>query len=496
MDSWPKYPTVYEINTWVWLGELSRAHGRPLTLGDVPQAELERLAGYAFDGLWLMGVWERSPGARRVSRTRPALLAEYRHTLPDYTEEDVVGSPYAIRGYGVETALGGDEGLARLRARLRELGLRLVLDFVPNHMAIDHTWVTERPERLVRGDAESLAREPQNYFRAGREAPGRVFAHGRDPYFDGWPDTVQLDYRRAETRAAMTDALLSVAARCDGVRCDMAMLVTREIFLRTWGGEFEPAGAEFWPEACRRVRAEHPGFLLLAEVYWDMEYRLQQQGFDFAYDKRLYDRLLGDDAEGVRAHLRADLGYQGRLARFVENHDERRAQESFGPARSPAAAALTLTLPGLRLLHEGQLEGRRTKLSVHLGRRPQEPTDEGVLAYYRRLLAALSRPVFHDGEWRQVEPRAAWAGNPTHLHFVAGRWALGAEFRLTAVNLSGGRAQCYLPLGLPKLAGRAWLLRDLLGEARYERDGDGLLSPGLYLDVPAYGHHLFEITPL
>ena len=133
---------------------------------------------------------------------------------------------------------------------------------------------------------------------------------------------------------------------------------------------------------------------------------------------------------------------------------------------------------------------------MHLGRRPQEPTDEVVLAYYRRLLAALSRPVFHDGVWRQVEPREAWAGNTTYLHFVAGRWALETEFRLTAANLSGARAQCYLPLELPELAGRAWLLRDLLSEARYERDGDRLLSPGLYLDVPAYGHHLFEITPL
>jgi glycosidase len=496
MDSWPKYPTVYEINAWVWLHEIRRAQGRPLSLGDVPDAELERLAGYGFDALWLMGVWERSPGARRISRTHPALLEEYRHTLHDFVEEDVVGSPYAVRGYGVASELGGDEGLALLRTRLRAKGLRLILDFVPNHMAIDHPWVNTHPELLVRGDAASLAREPQNYFRAGEGEGAHVFAHGRDPYFDGWPDTVQLDYRRAETREAMTEALLSVAAKCDGARCDMAMLLTREVFLRTWGGEFDSPSAEFWPEACERVKAEHPDFLLMAEVYWEMEYLLQRQGFDFAYDKRLYDRLLGDDAEGVRAHLRADLDYQSRLVRFVENHDERRAQEAFGAARAPAAAALALTLPGLRLLHEGQLEGRRTKLSVHLGRRPPEPTDESVSAHYRRLLAALTRPVLHDGDWRLLEPREAWDGNPSHRRFVASLWALGAELRLTAANLSPERAQCYLPLGLPALAGRTWLLRDLLGGAEYTRDGDGLLAPGLYLDVPAYGHHLFELKPL
>ncbi|MDT7807724.1 MAG: hypothetical protein QOJ70_1537 [Acidobacteriota bacterium] len=495
MDSWPKYPTVYEINAWVWLSELSRMHGKPLTLGDVPQSELERVAEYRFDALWLMGVWERSPGARQISRTHPELLEEYRRTLPCYTEADVVGSPYAVRGYRVDPALGGDEGLARLRARLRELGLRLVLDFIPNHMAIDHPWVKEHPERLVQGDAESLEREPRNYFRAGDDDGARVFAYGRDPYFDGWPDTVQLDYRRAETRGAMSDALLSIAVKCDGVRCDMAMLVTRDIFLRTWGGEFDAPGTEFWPEAVGGVKAEHPDFLLMAEVYWDMEYELQRQGFDFAYDKRLYDRLLTDDATAVRAHLRAELSYKSRLVRFIENHDERRAQEAFGPARSPAAATLALTLPGLRLLHEGQLEGWRTKLSVHLGRRPREPTDEVVSAHYRRLLAALSHAVFHDGDWRQIEPREAWAGNPGNEHFVASFWTLGDDFRLVTVNLSHERAQCYLPLDLPALAGRAWLLKDLLSEAEYTRDGDGLLSSGLYLDVPAYGHHLFEITP-
>jgi hypothetical protein len=304
---------------------------------------------------------------------------------------------------------------------------------------------------------------------------------------------VQLDYRRAETRDAMTGELLSVASKCDGVRCDMAMLVTREVFTRTWGGEFDEAGAEFWPEAIKRVRAEHADFIFMAEVYWDMEYRLQQQGFDFAYDKRLYDRLLHEGGPSVRAHLRADMSYQNRLARFVENHDEPRALAAFGPERGRAASALALTLTGLRLLHEGQLEGRRTKLSVHLGRRPRETADAETQEHYRRLLAALAHAVFHEGEWRSVEPRAAWAGNPSHENFVASLWTSGEEMRIVAVNLSDARAQCYLPLDLHALRGRRWLLCDALSDAQYLRDGDGLLSPGLYLDVPAYGHHLFEL---
>jgi hypothetical protein len=346
----------------------------------------------------------------------------------------------------------------------------------------------------VQSDAEALAREPQNYFRAGESEAARVFAHGRDPYFDGWPDTAQLDYRRADTRETMTRELLSIAAKCDGVRCDMAMLVTREIFTRTWGGEFDSPAAEFWPEAIGSVRAAHTDFLFMAEVYWDMEYEMQRQGFDFAYDKRLYDRMLHEGALAVRAHLRADLSYQKHLARFIENHDEPRALKAFGPERAAAASTLALTLTGLRLFHEGQLEGRRTKLSVHLGRRPQEPTDAGTEEHYRRLLAALSQGVFHEGDWRQVEPREAWDGNHSQQNFVASLWTFEDKFRLITVNLSPERAQCYLPLDLPALANRAWILKDLLSEARYARDGDGLCSPGLYLDMPTFGRHLFEIT--
>jgi hypothetical protein len=156
---------------------------------------------------------------------------------------------------------------------------------------------------------------------------------------------------------------------------------------------------------------------------------------------------------------------------------------------------LTLTLPGLRLLHEGQLEGWRTKLSVHLGRRPQEALDADVEQHYRRLLDALAYPVFHEGEWRQIEPREAWEGNTSHRNFVASLWWSGEELRLVTVNLSRERAQCYMTLDVPELAGRFWLLSDCLSASHYLRDGDALVSSGLYLDMPAYGHHLFEITP-
>ncbi|HLL75007.1 MAG TPA: alpha-amylase family glycosyl hydrolase [Pyrinomonadaceae bacterium] len=490
-----RYPTVFEINTWVWLAELGRAGGRAVTLGAVPQDEIERIAGYGFDAVWLMGVWERSHAARAVSRSHAGWLDEYRRLLPDLEERDIVGSPYAIRAYRVEPSFGGDEELRALRRRFADAGMRLILDFIPNHMALDHPWFATHPERLLQGGEEQIARQPQNYFRAAGDGAGRAFAHGRDPYFDGWPDTVQLDYRRRDTREAMTAELLSVAERCDGARCDMAMLLTHDVFLRTWGGEFDEPGVEFWPAAVAGIKSRHPEFVLLAEVYWDMEYELQRQGFDYTYDKRLYDRLRDADAQAVNAHLRAEMGFQERLVRFVENHDEPRAAEAFPAPSGFAASAVTLALPGLRLLHEGQLEGRRHKLSVHLGRRPDEETDSRLAGHYRRLLAALRHEVFHEGRWRLLEAREAGQGDASFHNFVASLWESGEELRLVVANLSPDGARCRLPLGVDALAGREWFLTDLLGEARYLRAGDDLLRPGLYLDVPGHGCHLFEITP-
>src|SRR5205807_5901814 len=146
-----------------------------------------------------------------------------------------------------------------------------------------------------------------------------------------------------------------------------------EIIGRTWGDRSLPAGgvapvdAPFWPEAIARVRKKFPQFQFMAEVYWDLEWALQQQGFDFTYDKRLYDRLHGGDAAGVRAHLRADLEFQRKLVRFLENHDEPRAAAAFPWPMHQAAAMITFFVPGLGLLHEGQCEGRKSRLSMHLG---------------------------------------------------------------------------------------------------------------------------------
>lgn len=495
MNEWPSCPVVYELNTWVWLNELSREAGRQITLGTVPQGELERLAGLGFDALWLMGVWERSPEGRRIMLNHTGLQAAYRRALPDYAPEDVVGSPYGVHAYRVDAHLGGDEGLAQFYQRLKQLGLRLILDFVPNHMAVDHSWVTEHPERLLQGNDEDQRRHPESYFTHHAQGRIRIFAHGRDPHFPPWTDTVQIDYRRPETRQAMTGILLELLERCDGVRCDMVMLMNRSVFLRTWGGQFEPPLAEFWPAVTSELKARRKDFLLIAEVYWDMEPELLQMGFDYAYDKRLYDRLHDATAESVFSHLKTDLDYQRRLVRFVENHDERRAMEAFGSHRVRAVALLTLTLPGLRLLHQGQLEGSHLHLPIQLARRHPEPANAELELFYRRLLEALKHPVFHDGGWRLLRPREAWADDFGYRQIIAFYWWLGDAQRLVVVNLAPEPSQCRLPLEAEVLAGRQWRLECLINHDSHLRDGDEMRGKGLYVDLPGYGFHLFAIEP-
>ncbi len=188
------YPLLYQINTRVWLTEWSQKLGRPATLDDVPDAELDRLAELGFDWVWFLSVWQTGPEGQRISRSRAEWRREFQETLPDLCDEDIPGSGFAIAGYVVHSGLGGDAALARLRERLRQRGLRLLLDFVPNHTGLDHPWVEDHPEYYIPGTELDLARAPQNYTWVKRKQGDLLLAHGRDPYFPGWLDTLQLNY--------------------------------------------------------------------------------------------------------------------------------------------------------------------------------------------------------------------------------------------------------------------------------------------------------------
>ena len=234
----------------------------------------------------------------------------------------------------------------------------------------------------------------------------------------------------------------------------------------------------------------------MAEVYWDLEWELQQQGFDYTYDKRLYDRLEHGAARPVREHLFASPDFQDRSARFLENHDEPRAAATFAPDVHRAASVVTYFTPGLRFVHQGQREGKRVRIPVHLGRGPAEPRDAEMEHFYEDLLACLRDAAFRLGSWQLLECRPAWDGNPTHDDFLSFGWSGPGDLRrLVAVNYSGHQSQCYVSLPWGDLAGRSFRLRDRLGPAVYDRHGDDLAARGLFLDLPAWGHHAFEVAP-
>jgi hypothetical protein len=484
------YPSLYQINTRVWLTSLSRALGRPATLDDVPDVELDRFARMGFDWIWMLSVWQTGVAAQQVSRSNPEWRREFEETLPDLREEDIAGSGFAITGYTVHQSLGGDAALARLRDRLRARGLKLMLDFVPNHMALDHPWAATEPDYFVSGTQDDLDRAPQNYTRMASARGDVILAYGRDPYFSGWPDTLQLDYSNPKTQEAMLSSLLKIAGQCDGVRCDMAMLVLPDVFERTWGRRPQP----FWPRAIERVRQQVPDFCVMAEVYWDLEWTLQQQGFTYAYDKRLYDRLREGHARPVREHFHAGLDYQDKLARFLENHDEPRAAATFAAGVHEASAIVTFLSPGLRFFHQGQFEGRLKRISPHLVRAPIEPPNEVLQQFYERLLSTLRHSAFRDGRWQLLECVPAWEGNWTWDCFLAFGWqGPGDDLLLVTVNFADHQSQCYVRLPFNDLVGSALDLVDLMGTASYDRAGTDLVMQGLFLDLPPWGYHAFDI---
>jgi len=438
-------PHVYEVNARVFQRRISVKHGRDVSLASIPDEEWVALSDLGFDLVWLMGVWTRSTGARRVALEQPAQRRAFDEALPDWANDDVDGSPYAVYDYTLDPALGAPSDLREVRTVMHRHGLGLVVDFVPNHLALDHAWTSSHPRRLVRGDAALREAHPDWFFSPQRDV---FFAHGRDPNFAPWIDTVQVNFFSPGLRHAHTETLLRIAESADGVRCDMAMLALTHVFESVWGAKvdgFAESSKEFWFEVIGAVRRRCPDFLFLAEAYWGLESELLELGFDFVYDKTLYDKLRWGTAQDVRNHLMEFASPRG--VRFIENHDEPRAVEAFGRKRVVTAAAVTLTVPGMRLLHDGQMDGRRVRLPVQLVREPVEAPDADLQYRYVDLLRKCDEDVFHAGTWELLE--AQTAGDASHRDLLVWTWRQGERLELVVINYAAhaSRGRVTLPDG-------------------------------------------------
>eukprot|EP00771_Trimastix_marina_P003916 gnl/Trimastix_PCT/628.p1 GENE.gnl/Trimastix_PCT/628~~gnl/Trimastix_PCT/628.p1 ORF type:complete len:515 (-),score=115.72 gnl/Trimastix_PCT/628:655-2199(-) len=488
---WRKYPTILELSARPWLYELSQKYGYQIKLADVPDEVLEEYSRLGYKALYLMGVWHLGPAGLRHDRTDPGLLHSYSVVLPGYTQEDIIGSPYAITHYTCNPNVGTDSDLRNFRARLHALGLKLILDFVPNHTAVDSPWTTEHPEYYIRAPPSvQPPYDPQRYMPSG-------IAYGRDPYSGAWTDTAQLNYWSAEAREAMTQALLTVASFSDGVRCDMAMLMLNDVFQRTWGPELsgrhiERPATEFWPGAVDRVKAAHPGYIFMAEVYWGLESKLRSLGFDFTYDKDgLYNRLVAKHLDNLRGYI-AHTDFSG-MTHFTANHDEPRAVSALGGIpQANTATALAMTLPGMRFYWMGQRDGKANKLDVHLRRSAPEPSHPEVRAFYQTLLNITRHEVFHTGAWRYLDMIGTDDGSAWRL--MGWAWLRGDDKRLVVVNYSDeiGAGRVRVPEAWPRHGADVIDITDLISGQRYRRSAREMREEGLTVVLSPWTVQIFE----
>jgi hypothetical protein len=400
MNSWSRFPLVYEVNTRAWLNDLSAARGEAVTLANVPEDELLVWSRRHFDAVWLMGVWQPSQYSRQLALTDPEITATFGRANANWHPADIASSPYAVAGYRVADELGGEAALSELRRRLHAHSIKLLLDFVPNHTAVEHPWVTTHPEYYIEIAAPFDGSVHHGVWAAAPQS--RHLACGRLLDYPPWNDTVQLNLAEPLLRRALIDTVHDIATQCDGVRCDTAITALSEVFHATWGTLTPRNETEFWETAIREIKVAFPDFLFVAEVYGEFEWQLQQLGFDFTYDNTLYERLARADAAGTREHLSADWEFTRRLARFTENHDWTRAAARFG-LNNRAAALLSFAAPGLRMVHDGQIEGRRKQSPVYVVRRPDEPVDGELLAFFEQLFSNINETAIVEGHSRVLD---------------------------------------------------------------------------------------------
>jgi glycosidase len=485
---------IYEINTRVWLRELSNKYQREIRLDNIAKEEITNIKKLGFDAVWLMGVWRSSRRGREIALNHEGLRNEFLNVLPDIKSEDVACSPYSIAGYVPDASLGGIRGLTAFKEALHSNGMKLILDFIPNHVALDHPWVDMKPEYFINGTTQELQDNPDSFFSTDNKT---IIAHGKDPYFPAWTDVAQLNYFNSQTRKAMNDVLLNIASLCDGVRCDMAMLILKHIQKKIWGervfngNKFKEPKLEFWQEAITDVKRSYPGFVFIAEVYWGLESELVSLGFDYAYDKPFYDALREMHIEKLKEMLTERDDLNNKKLRFIENHDEDRAAKVFGDGKSKAAALIMMLAPGAHLFHQGQLEGFKIKLPIQLIRRPEEIVNQQINSFYKNLLSNI-RTIMHDNSrWIPLESSPAWDGNITYKNFIG---LFNPNHFLAIINYSDSQSQCYFRPNVIDIHSANLVFEDMLNSIEYVRIKEEIVSRGLYLDMAPYGFHMFRVS--
>lgn len=489
-------PHILEINTRQWLWLLREKYGATLTLGTIPDEEWVELKHLGFDAVWLMGVWQTSSKAELIARATDSLVKEVTALKPEASLDDIAGSPYSVYDYVLAPEFGKPEELAALHVKLNEIGIKLFLDYISNHLSIDHPLTRTCPDCFIQADPEEVKYHNDWFFEAQTDAGVRHLAYGRDPNFPAWKDTAQLNYFNPAARQYMMETLLRLTELCDGVRCDMVMLSLNDVHEGTWGWLLKKQGynrpaAEFWPEAIRAAKEKNPHFTFLAEVYWGLEWRVQEMGFDYTYDKVLYDRLRYLGPSDVRGHLRAEKLYQKRSVRFIENHDEMPALTAFGAQKSLVAALVTATLRGMRLFHLGQIMGVPTKIPIQY-KKFDIPGDSAIRKYYDKILKIADHPAFHGGEWNLLDVRPVAQGDESNANLLCWSWTQRRTVKMVVINYSPTLSHGRITVSAP-VSGKNYTFYDEMAEIFFTRTSEEVKGSGLFVELPPFGVHVLDL---
>ena len=427
---------LHLINTRLWLNELSQKYDHQITISSVPKEEWQELFD-KYDAFWFMGIYQPSEASREHSKKWPNSVSYAKKNLnPD---KDIVASPFAIPDYAPNCNIAKNwEEWDKTVDFLHQNGKEVFLDFVPNHVALDHPWAKTHPEYFIQGADEQFQNSPNLYHNiVDNRGVIHHLAHGKDPNYPEWSDTLQLNYANPDLQRAMEEILLGndyqkgLVHHCDGVRCDMAMLLNFDTFVRTWGNHLSSSeidylkNNDFWSKAIPEVKNKakelnKKDFVFIAEAYWDLD--KLGENFDFLYGKNFYDDLVrlshGDpqiSPENVKQHI--DFLIKGRkegkrhykLALFTENHDEDRSISKFGREASKAAAVITAFIPdNIFLVNQGQEEGRHIRPPMQIDQPIEDdPVDHEVENFYDRLLKLKNSHLSQDGEWSILPPNSS-----------------------------------------------------------------------------------------
>jgi hypothetical protein len=485
------YPRLLEINARIWLRRL----GNGFTLSSIPDDQIIQWKEKGIDMIWLMGVWENNKDVINEYCYEPELITSYNAALKDWKTDDIIGSPYSIDKYEINPIIGSKEDLISFKRKLNDAGIQLILDFVSNHFSAKSSLIWTNKKIFLHADEYIFKNDPYTFYKSPANDK-EYLAHGRDPFFPPWKDTAQINFYSQEARDFLINILLSLTDLCDGVRCDMAMLPLNNIFFNTWIGilkkyGFEKPDKEFWEEAISKVKSKKQDFIFIAETYWDLEWQMQNLGFDFTYDKRLTDRLVAGDIRGVKDHLQAEKSYQDKSVRFLENHDEDRAIVKFGRERSMAAAVIISTIPGIAFYFDGQCLGKKIKLPVQLGREPEEKVDEKITDFYYNLLQITKENIFRNGNWRMLEVSPVSDNDSSCENLLAWEWRLNGELMLVVVNYSNSTARGRLKFEISSTTDEVFLF-DLLNQSSYRRSTGEITEKGLFVELKSFNSHIFS----